>query len=92
MAKVAGRSKSIADQALRRTVRPPSPSATGAGPSTLARQDRTTRTKTVNGKVIEWAPTVVRYADDSVVCHRDLGSSNGVKTSSSNGPAAWGWN
>lgn len=31
------------------------------------------KTKTVNGKVVEWAPTVVRYADDFVVCHRDLG-------------------
>jgi len=31
------------------------------------------KTKTVNGKVVEWTPTVVRYADDFVVCHRDLG-------------------
>jgi len=31
------------------------------------------KTRTINGKVIEWAPTVVRYADDFVVCHRDLG-------------------
>jgi len=31
------------------------------------------RTKTVQGKVVEWIPTVVRYADDFVVCHRDLG-------------------
>ena len=30
------------------------------------------RTKTVDGKVVEWTPTVVRYADDFVVCHRDL--------------------
>jgi RNA-directed DNA polymerase len=31
------------------------------------------KTRTVKGKVVEWAPTVVRYADDFVVCHRDLG-------------------
>jgi len=31
------------------------------------------KTRTINGKVVEWAPTVVRYADDFVVCHRDLG-------------------
>jgi RNA-directed DNA polymerase len=31
------------------------------------------KTRTVNGKVVEWTPTVVRYADDFVVCHRDLG-------------------
>jgi RNA-directed DNA polymerase len=31
------------------------------------------KTKTVNGRVVEWTPTVVRYADDFVVCHRDLG-------------------
>jgi len=31
------------------------------------------KTKTVNGKVIEWVPTVVRYADDFAVLHRDLG-------------------
>jgi RNA-directed DNA polymerase len=36
-------------------------------------RDAFPKTKTVNGKVVEWAPTVVRYADDFVVCHRDLG-------------------
>jgi RNA-directed DNA polymerase len=36
-------------------------------------RDALPKTKTVGGKVVEWAPTVVRYADDFVVCHRDLG-------------------
>jgi RNA-directed DNA polymerase len=36
-------------------------------------RDAFPKTKTVEGKVIDWAPTVVRYADDFVVCHRDLG-------------------
>lgn len=35
-------------------------------------QDAFPKTKTVNGKVVEWVPTVVRYADDFVICHRDL--------------------
>jgi len=30
------------------------------------------KTRTVNGKVTEWVPTLVRYADDFVICHRDL--------------------
>ena len=36
-------------------------------------RDAFPKTKTVNGKVVEWVPTVIRYADDFVVCHRDLG-------------------
>jgi RNA-directed DNA polymerase len=36
-------------------------------------RDAFPKTKTVDGKVVEWTPTVVRYADDFVVCHRDLG-------------------
>ena len=31
------------------------------------------KTRRVQGKVVEWTPTVVRYADDFVICHRDLG-------------------
>jgi RNA-directed DNA polymerase len=34
-------------------------------------QDAFPKTKTVNGQVINWSPTVIRYADDFVVCHRD---------------------
>jgi len=36
-------------------------------------RDAFPKTKTVNGKVVTWSPTIVRYADDFVVCHRDLG-------------------
>ena len=31
------------------------------------------KTKVVDGKAVQWTPIVIRYADDFVVCHRDLG-------------------
>ena len=37
--------------------------------------------KTEDGQrpaLLEWAPTVIRYADDFVVCHRDLGVNSSV--------------
>lgn len=34
-------------------------------------QDAFPKTKTVNGRVVNWVPTVIRYADDFVICHRD---------------------
>jgi RNA-directed DNA polymerase len=36
-------------------------------------QDAFPKTKMVNGKAVKWTPAVIRYADDFVVCHRDLG-------------------
>jgi RNA-directed DNA polymerase len=36
-------------------------------------QDAFPKTKTVDGCVVNWSPTVIRYADDFVICHRDRG-------------------